>query len=184
VESPDLRTDHEEADVIIPHQVVQFASKTKMSLKVISDDTYVFVLLAHFYQQCHLSVSLVIEPTSSEITSVNIGDAVRKHHFIIPQLLAGHALTACDTVGCYFGVGKVKAVKVLQAGHKLDSIGQPESEQTIVNREATKFIAACYGENVGPDDNMSNIRYRQWIAKMGRQNAVSVPKLKTLPPTT
>jgi hypothetical protein len=39
VERPDLRTDHEEADVIIPHQIVHFASKTKMSLKVISEDT-------------------------------------------------------------------------------------------------------------------------------------------------
>jgi hypothetical protein len=47
VERPDVRFDHEEADVIISHQVVQFASKPKMSLKVISDDTDIFVLLTH-----------------------------------------------------------------------------------------------------------------------------------------
>jgi hypothetical protein len=93
---------------------------------VISDDTDVFVLLAHFYQQFQLSASLVMEPTSPEKTSVNIGDTVRNHHFIIPQPLAAHALTGCDTVGCYFGIGKVKVVKVLQAENKLDSIGQPE----------------------------------------------------------
>jgi predicted aminopeptidase len=119
------------------------------------------VLIAHFYQQYQLSASLVMEPASPERTSVNIGDTVSKHYYIIQQLLAAHALTGCDTVRCYFGVGKVKSVKVMQAGHKLDSIGQPESEQAIVIREETKFIAACYGEKVGPDDNMSDIRYMQ-----------------------
>ena len=115
-----------------------------------------------------------MEPTSPERTSVNIGNTVRKHHFIIPA----HALTGCDTVGCYFGVGKVKAVKMLKAGHKLDSIGQPESEQAIVILIANKFIAACYGEKVGPDDNMSDIRYRQWIAKMGRKMLHQFPSLR------
>jgi hypothetical protein len=73
-----------------------------------------------------------MDQTSLERTSVNIGETVRKHNFIIPQLLAANALTGCDTVGSYFGVGKIKAVKVLQAAHKLDSIGQPESKQAIV----------------------------------------------------
>ena len=77
VERPDLRTDHEEANVIVPHQVVQFASNTKRSLKVISDDTDVFMLLAHFCQQCQLSASLVMEPASPERTSVNIGDIIQ-----------------------------------------------------------------------------------------------------------
>ena len=184
LERTDLRTNHEEEDVIIPHQVVQFASNTKKTLKYISDDTDVFVLLAHYYQQCQLSASLLMEPTSPERTSVNIGDTVKKHQAIVPHLLAAHALTRCDTVGCYFGVGKVKAVKVLKAGHKLDSIGQPESQQETVIQEATQFIAACYGEKVRPDESMSDIRYRQWLSKMGRKSAASVPKLKTLPPTT
>jgi hypothetical protein len=72
---------------------------------------------------------------------------------------------------------------VLKVGNKLDSIGQHGSKQAIVIREATNFIAECYRENVGPDD-MSDIRYKQWIAKLGRKNAASVSKLKTLPHTT
>ncbi len=40
---PDLKTMHEEADVIIPHQVVYLACLGCCSIKVISDDTDVFL---------------------------------------------------------------------------------------------------------------------------------------------
>ena len=46
---PDLKTMHEEADVIIPHQVLYPASLGCCSIKVISDDTDVFVLLVHYF---------------------------------------------------------------------------------------------------------------------------------------
>ena len=79
---------------------------------------------------------------------------------IISQLLAAQELTGCDTNGCYFQVGKVKTIYVLKAGNKLDNTGQPESEQVIVIRRATKFIATCCGEQFGPDDNIPDIRYK------------------------
>ena len=44
---PDLRTMHEEADVINPHQVVYLACLGCCSIKVISDDMDIFVLLVH-----------------------------------------------------------------------------------------------------------------------------------------
>ena len=46
---PDLKAMHEEADVIIPHQVVHLASLGCCSIKVISDDTHVFVMLVHYF---------------------------------------------------------------------------------------------------------------------------------------
>ncbi|KAG0693094.1 hypothetical protein GWK47_027653 [Chionoecetes opilio] len=125
-----------------------------------------------------------MEPTSPERTSVNIGDTVIKHQAIVPQLLTAYALTGCDTVGCNFGIGKINAVKVLKAGYKLDSIGQPEAQHETIIREATQFIAACYGEKVRPNDSMSDIRYRNWISSMVRKSAASVHQLKTLPPTS
>lgn len=47
-ERPGLRTTHEEADVIIVQQVVHLANTSKSSIRVIADDTDVFVLLLHF----------------------------------------------------------------------------------------------------------------------------------------
>ena len=53
----DLQTMHEEADVIIPHQVVYLASLGCCSFKIISDDTGVFVLLVHYYAEKKLTSS-------------------------------------------------------------------------------------------------------------------------------
>ena len=101
---PDLKTMHEEADVIIPHQVVYLASFGFCSIKVISDDTDVFVLLVHYYTEKKLTSTLLMEPTSQGRSSVNIGSTVAKHRSIAPQLLSAHALTGCDTVASYFGI--------------------------------------------------------------------------------
>ena len=35
------------------------------------------------------------------------------HRDIIPDLLAAHGLTGCDTVATYFGIGKAAALRVL-----------------------------------------------------------------------
>ncbi len=54
---PDLKTMHEEADVIIPNQVVYLASLGCCTIKVISDDTDVFVLLVHYYADKKLDIN-------------------------------------------------------------------------------------------------------------------------------
>ena len=46
----DLKTTFDEADYIIPHQVVTAFEEGKQKIKVISADTDVFVLLCHFYK--------------------------------------------------------------------------------------------------------------------------------------
>ena len=49
IERSDLHTTHEEADIILPHQFVQFASNTKKILKVISNNPDVLVLITYHY---------------------------------------------------------------------------------------------------------------------------------------
>ena len=100
---PDLKTMHEEADVIIPNQVVYLAYLRCCRIKVISDDTYVLVLLVHYYTDKKLMATLIMEPTSQG-RSVNFGSTVAEHRSIAPHLLSAHALTGCDTVVSYFGI--------------------------------------------------------------------------------
>jgi len=50
-ERKDLELTHEEAGVIIPRQVVHAATQGSMCIKVINDDTDVFILLVHYYQK-------------------------------------------------------------------------------------------------------------------------------------
>ena len=44
-----MRTFHEEADVINPQQIVYAIKEWYEMLKVVAEDTDIFVLLCHFY---------------------------------------------------------------------------------------------------------------------------------------
>ncbi|MES9879341.1 MAG: hypothetical protein ABW185_00475, partial [Sedimenticola sp.] len=47
---------------------------------------------------------------------IDIDATVQDNLLVIPGLLAAHALSGCDTVASYFGIGKGKVLKVLRAG--------------------------------------------------------------------
>ena len=57
----DLKTTHEEANAIIPQQVVALVDMGCKTINVIRDDTNVFVLLAQYFAEESLSVSLIME---------------------------------------------------------------------------------------------------------------------------
>ena len=98
IERRDLETTHEEADVIIPRQVVDAATQGSKCIKVICDDTDVFILLIPYYQQCSLTCIVLMEGTSRMRAVIEIGATAKQHADIAGQLLAAHALTGCDTV--------------------------------------------------------------------------------------
>ena len=123
----DLKTTHEGADVIISRQVVALADMGCKTINVICDDTDVLVLLAHYFAEESLSVSLIMESTSCSRSSIELGATLAKHSGIVPQLIAAHAVSGCDTVGCYHGIGKTKDVKALLAGIELNNLGDPKS---------------------------------------------------------
>ena len=55
---------------------------------------------------------------------IDINATVDLHRDIIPDLLAEHGPTGCDTVATYFGIGKAAALRVLTSGvHALTYLG-------------------------------------------------------------
>ena len=106
MEKTDLKTTHEEADVIIVQQIVHLALKGAQSIQVISDDTDVFVLLLHFFALEKLTCRIFMVGSSHGKSSVDITATAKNHSEFISELLAGHALSGCDTVACLFGIGK------------------------------------------------------------------------------
>lgn len=144
-----LKTTHKEADVIIPRQLVDAATQGSKCIKVICNDTDVFILLIHYYQKCSLTCTLLMESTST-------GATAKQHADITCQLLAAHALTGCDTVGFMWGIGQAKAVIVLSSGYKLLKIDNPDMAMDEVLQEATHFAARCYG--YVSSENMSSTR--------------------------
>ena len=78
---------------------------------------------------------------------LDINATVDLHRDIIPDLLAAHGLTSCDTVATYFGIGKAASLIVLTSDvHALTFVGDTSRILSEVTAQATPFILACYGQ--------------------------------------
>ena len=174
---------HEEADVITIQQLLSITNGNKAcTIKVIADDTDVFVILLYYYNKYSLNCCIVMEETSKDRNCVDIKATVQKHKQIIPRLPAACSLSGCDTVAQCWGIGKAKVVKVLQTGTQMDLLGNVAANIPDTIKEATTFMAACYGH---PDvDNLASLRFKVWKGKTRRASLVSSPKLMSLPPTS
>ena len=53
---------HEEADVIIPQQLIYAVNEGAKCIQIVSDDSDVFVILLHFYHQLKLEATVLLEP--------------------------------------------------------------------------------------------------------------------------
>ena len=177
----DMRTTHEEADVIIVQQAVALANAGKKSVRILCDDTDVFVLLLHFFFILCLTCQMTMEAASSQRAVIDIGKTVQKYPGIMLNILAGHALSGCDTVPCMFGIGKVLALKALNDGYSLVSLGNKRADFADVLQECTAFVAAYYGCKNVP--TVSQVRLQAWNTKVANAKS-AMPKLKSLPPTT
>ena len=108
IQRHDIVTTHEEADNIIVQQVIQVAVNEQKHVTILADDTDVYTLLLHHYLQQGLQSPMVMASPIKERKVIDIQATVEKHHDIIPSILAGHALSGCDTVAACYGVGKGK----------------------------------------------------------------------------
>ena len=79
-----------------------------------------------------------------------------KHKEIVTNLLCAHAISGCDTVACYLGIGKGRVIKHLKEGCDLSAIGNVDAPLQHVIDQANCFISACYGMKDSTD--MSHTR--------------------------
>ena len=98
VPRPDMKTLHEEADVMIAKQVLFLAAQGMDCIRVICDDTDVVVLLMHYCFTEQLTCQLYMVGPSPSRSTVNIKATVEKHSGLVKNILAAHALSRCDTV--------------------------------------------------------------------------------------
>jgi hypothetical protein len=82
------------------------------STEVLADDTDVFVLLLYHYLNEKLSSPMYMSSPIQQRSTVDIKATVQAHHTVIP---AAHALSGCDTVPTYFGIGKGTVLRTLAA---------------------------------------------------------------------
>ena len=155
IERGDLKTTHEEADIIIVHQA--FRSIIDNAIKYIyvtCDDTDVFVLLAHFYWKLAVGADILMQSTSEYRNILDILRSLSTNLDLMPCLLVAHAASECDTVAPYHGIGKLTIVKKLREGKRLTSLGYLyESVDSVSNYYgcliaestcSTKYLSRCY----------------------------------------
>ena len=137
-----LKTYQEEADAILIHQLRVVKPDKAV---VLSDDTDVFVLLIHFLYTGDITGQVYMQSTSHDPnTVIDINSTYEEHRDVDPNIPAAHALSGCDTVGTYFGIGKSTVVKALKNSLSLDSIGNLKISFHDSIRDATKFLLTCY----------------------------------------
>ena len=140
-------------------------------LSVMADDNDVYILLLHYYNQKEFNIPMFMESRVHGRQTIDIRETAKEHANILPNLLADHGLSGCDTVAPCYGIGKMKILKTLKQGnHSLSCLGDSNASWPDVVKQATSFMLACY---VVP---------KLWKTKVGIRSS-TMPKLCSLPPT-
>ena len=144
--SSDGAYSHDEADVTMVASLLKEAGHGRV-IRVLSDDTDVFVLLVYWVWKAQLSCSVQMKPWDGSIIDMNatcneLGPKCLK-------LLGMHALSGCDTVSYPFNKSKVAALNVLKAGNfpnVFDTLGEEGVSLDSVRETGRQFFAALHGQ--------------------------------------
>ena len=169
---------HDEAKITVITYPLEAVRNGKNTVRVISDNTDVFVLLIFWVWRLQMTAGVQLNRWCGVIFSINEISSFlgAKSH----QVLGMHALSGCDTVSYPFGHGKAIALKVLKsADHSglYTVFGEQSADHQHLLETGRKFICSLYGFATG--NSMVFARYALYT-KRTRGKAVCV---KSLPPT-
>ena len=108
---------HEEVDVTIISYVLQAVGEGKNVVRVLCDDTDVFMVLVFWMWRNQLVDKCQMQMGRCDGAVLNIIQTCTTLGSKCLQLLGMHALTGCDTTSFPFNKGKVSALRVLEAGY-------------------------------------------------------------------
>ena len=93
IERQDLKTLHEEADLIMVQQAYQKVLDHQVDIVfVICDETDVLVVLTYFYWKLDLSSSVYMQGTSTERNIFDVRKTIRSNEDIVTFIVAAHSL--------------------------------------------------------------------------------------------
>ena len=144
IKRQDMKTTHEEADVIIPQQVQKAMNDGCRNVKVICDDTDVFILLLYYYQKMNWQNYVLLASLDESRKLISIKGTAEKHRASFFLLPAMRVLSGCDTVPKMCGIGKVTALKII-THNPLSFLSNLQSTTSDVIQKAKQFVARCYG---------------------------------------
>ena len=167
---------HDEADISLISYMLKAAAAGADIVRILSDDTDVFVLLVYWCKKADVSCAVQMERWNGSVLDINatvtaLGDKCR-------GLLGMHALSRCDTVSYPNGRGKVSALRVLTQTDidELDSVlGEESATQTDLQKAGPSFFLSLYCQKESTSLNAAR-------HDIYRKRKIP-PPLKSLPPT-
>ena len=136
---------HDEADVTMVSYVIQAASHGKSVIRVLSDDTDVFVLLVYWVHRAGLQCKVQMERWDGTVLDINATCADLGKKCL--QLLGVHALSGCDTVSYPYGKGKISTLNILETSQH--ELGEVEASHTDLMKVAQTYFCALYHQPSG-----------------------------------
>ena len=155
---------HEEADVTMVSYMLQAAECGNGIIRLLSDDTDVFVLLVYWVWKMQLSCTVQMERWNGVVLNINATCTELGPSCL--QLLGMHALSGCDTVSYTSNKGKLRALNVLKSDDfpgLFQVLGEEDATYADLMDTGQRFFAAMYGQS--PGTSMSEARYRMYSRK-------------------
>ena len=168
---------HDEADITMISYVIEATNSSKTVIRVLSDDTDVFVLLV--YWVCRKELECKVQMERWDGTVLNVNATCDKLGAKCVQLLGMHALSGCDTTSYPYAKGKIGALNTFLAGDfpgLVDLLGEVGTARTDLMEAAKTFFVALYGQQ--PGVSMDSARFMMLTKKK------KSPKIQALPPTS
>ena len=173
----DEKYKHDEADITMLSYVLEACQNEAKTVRVLSDDTDVFVLLVYWVHAANINAQVQMEKWDGKILHINkTCDSLGSKSL---QLLPMHYITGSDCTSYPYRKGKAIALGTLKANDcsvlnsVLGDINATDDKLLSVGR---MFFSYLYGQKLsGP---MAKVRFKIYNSKKGK-----ALDLKTLPPT-
>ena len=132
---------HDEADISLISSMLHAVSRGVQTIRILSDDTDVFILLMCWCHKANVTCPIQIEKWDGKVLIIN--DIVSRLGGTCSGLLGMHALSGCDTVSYLNGKGRVSALKVLNQNNLTglaSVLGEPSTWHFTPRRRAIQSI--------------------------------------------
>ena len=169
---------HDEADVTMIAYMLQAAELGKDVIRILSDDTDVFVVLVCWFWKMQLYCSVQMERWNRVVVDIihHINATCTELGPKCLHLMGMHILSGCDTVSYPFNKGHINALITLQAGDfpgLYHVLGEEDVTSSDLMETGQTFFTALYSQPLG-----TTISYRNYSRKMGKPM-----RIMALPPT-
>ena len=150
---------HDEPDITSISYLFQAADAGRQVVRILSDDSDIFVLLVYWTWRYDLQVrvSVQMEKWDGVVLDIN-ATCANLWDTVCSQLLGAHALSGCDTVSYPFVKGKASVLKTLKAGNfwgLFDVLGEESATHVDLMVVGQHFFAALWTTHGNLDDSRS-----------------------------